>query len=69
MVTEYLIFFGGEHGWQSIGKASANSAHNAIRARLGELPASEGGTYVAVPARSWKPVTVEAVQTTVLKFS
>jgi len=26
------------------------------------------GTYVAIPARSWKPVTVSAVQTTVLKL-
>lgn len=45
----------------------ATSAENAIRlaCKNGDAPA---GTYVAVPQRSWKPVTVTAVQTTVLKL-
>lgn len=45
----------------------AASAEAAIRlaCKADDMP---GGTYVAVPARSWKPVTVQAVQTTVLKI-
>ncbi len=45
----------------------APSAEAAIRlaCKTDDTPA---GTYVAVPARSWKPVTVQAVQTTTLKL-
>lgn len=45
----------------------APSAEAAIRlaCKTGDALA---GTYVAVPARSWKPVNVQAVQTTVLKI-
>jgi hypothetical protein len=41
----------------------ANSAEAAIRAT-----AKDGGVYVAVPGRSFKPVKVEAVQVTSLKL-
>ena len=48
----------------------AASAEAAIRlaCKNDSNPVGTVGTYVAVPARSWKPVTVQAVQTTVLKL-
>lgn len=58
--------------WEQVGDAvNAANAQAAIRADLsGLLPGdpSHAGTYVAVPVRSWKPVTVTAVQQTVLKI-
>lgn len=54
-------------GWVHIGRWSGYSAEHAVRLAVAQHGNSEG-TYVAVPARSWKPVTVQAVQTTVLKL-
>lgn len=45
-----------------------SNASAAIRKALDGKPTVERGTYVAVPARNWKPVNVQAVQTTVLKI-
>ena len=49
------------------GDISARSAADAIR-RFLEGDTEPAGTYVAVPVRSWKPVTVRAEQTTVLRL-
>ena len=50
----------------------ARSADAAIRVAaaddFGHLRNEQPCTYVAVPARSWKPVKVAAVQTTILKL-
>lgn len=46
----------------------APNANAAIRKVLSNRPAYSG-TYVAVPARSWKPVTVTAETQTVLKIA
>jgi hypothetical protein len=52
-------------------RVEAASAHDAIRKHAARtaapMPASSS-VYVAVPVRSWKPVTVRAEQTTVLKL-
>ena len=62
-VTEYVVLSRDDSGyWSNAGTWEARSAEGAIRALKKE------GTYVAVPQRSWKPVTVQAVQTTVLKL-
>ena len=45
----------------------ATSPSGAIRIALQLVEPTEG-TYVAIPARSWKPVNVTAAQTTVLKL-
>ncbi len=53
--------------WAFLDKYEAPSAEAAIRAyckKHGDL----AGTYVAVPSRSWKPVTVKAETTTVLRL-
>ena len=58
----------GTLGWRiENSNVPASNAEAAIRlaCRQDDAPA---GTYVAVPARSWKPVTVQAVQHTTLKL-
>ena len=59
--------------WRYIGKAAARSANAAIRERIdGTQQSSEhygDGEYVAVPLRSWQPVTVKTETKTQLKFS
>lgn len=55
MATEYLVL-GREVGgsWQEFGRVTATSATQAQRKTA---EAEEGGTYVAVPSRSFNPVT------------
>lgn len=81
MATEYVVLenAGGEDGvgWHPIGSQEARSASSAIRQHLAKL--TEGRDlsvlphgspwYVAVPARSWKPVKVTVETKTALKFS
>jgi hypothetical protein len=67
--TTYIVLqraLVGEDGaaWAVVDPAvPASSAEAAIRAT-----ARDGGVYVAVPGRSFKPVKVEAVQVTSLKL-
>jgi hypothetical protein len=65
--TRYLILRAVEVAGQEDGGyaveavTNASSAHDAIR-----QIATEPGTFVAVPARSWKPVTVRTEVKTVV---
>jgi hypothetical protein len=54
--------------WNEIGTANARSADAAIREVVGKQPENErGGQFVAIPARSFKPVTVsEKVERTLV---
>lgn len=56
--------------WAHIGPDTvrANSAADAIRKTLATRPDDAAGRFVAVPARSWKPVTVRAETQTVLRL-
>lgn len=68
--TTYIVLRneGEASGWQFITGAShqtAKSAADAIRQCAAQAVTS-GGTYVAVPQRSWKPVTVKAETKTIL---
>lgn len=69
-MTEYVILFKREDGgWQELDKRiPARSGQSAIRALLSESshPDSE---WVAVPSRSFQPVTVKVETKTALKFS
>lgn len=72
-MTEYVILAEGttdaseEDTWVDVARVSARSHEGAIRAYLdGSSPA---GRYVAVPARSFKPVTPTAETKTILKFA
>jgi hypothetical protein len=49
--------------WHDIGTTEASSADAAIRRVV-----DSAGTYVAVPARSWKPVTVRTETQTVIRL-
>lgn len=63
--TEYLILSksAGSSTWTEQKTVEASSAKAAVRKFLGEA-SNPDGTYVAVPARSWQPVTVKTEQTT-----
>jgi hypothetical protein len=62
-LTNYIVLGGQENGWQECGQHEAHSASAAIRAYAAR--AQKAGTldhytdFVAVPARSWQPVTVK----------
>lgn len=61
--TEYVVLVRGpEASWTDSATVKARSAEQAIRS------VGKEGTFVAIPARSWKPVTVKAETTTVLKL-
>ena len=49
--------------WKATGTVSASSAEAAIRQSV-----SDEGTYVAVPARSWKPVAVRTETQTIIRL-
>lgn len=67
--TVYVILKEEADGWQIVSrKASYANAEAAIRATVASLGRDDqGGTFVAVPARSWRPVKVTPkVETTLL---
>jgi hypothetical protein len=71
-VTEYVILVNTDDGgprFQVVGKTEAAGVSAAIRTHLkkDELAEDSSGMYVAVPARSWRPVKVAVEQA--LKFS
>ena len=72
--TTYIVLRFKDPDWEQHGDPiSAHSADAAIRAIVTEhgWKPSDGttGTYVAIPARSWKPTHVEIQQTTTLKLN
>ena len=69
-MTEYVVLEK-EEGWLEYGRVNSRSAQSAIKAVMDhpENQRTGGGTFVAVPARSWKPVTVKVETKTALKFS
>lgn len=46
----------------------AASADAAIRAYFDQNNGATGGTFVAIPSRSWKPITVKVETQTVVKL-
>ena len=73
-MTQYLVFenqdtqdASGVATWQKLRVVEARSSAAAIKVALdGDV---HEGQYVAVPARSWKPVTVKVETKTALRFS
>lgn len=66
--TEYLILAQDKTGyWTEQKKIKARGSNAALREWLKGTTAVEG-TYVAVPSRSWKPVTVSTETQTKLTF-
>ena len=72
-MTDYIIFKGehptqgGNDQWAYLGHQEARSASSAIRTFLDG--SAQEGEFSAVPARSWRPVTVKVETKTALKFS
>jgi hypothetical protein len=63
-LTSYTVLAEDDGNWRVIGEATAKTPQAAIEATLNGNDA--GGTFAAVPTRSWKPLTVTPV--TSLKF-
>jgi hypothetical protein len=63
-MTEYVILKEEEDGsWRQAGVRRASSPSRALRqAAVGE------GTFILVPSRSWRPLTVSVEQTTTIKI-
>ena len=75
-MTEYVVLAYSQHethdGWSVISPAElrARSAKVAIEATLhGRTDIPQYEAFVAVPARSWRPVTVKVETKTALKFT
>jgi hypothetical protein len=51
-----------------VANVEAASADAAIRAYFDRNTGATGGTFLAIPARSWKPVTVKVETQTVVKL-
>lgn len=72
-MTEYVILRKNETHWENIGTVSARSARSAIRERVDGSAQSSAyygdGQYVAIPVRSWQPVSVKTETKTALTFS
>jgi len=67
-MTEYYVFKHlREEDYALVARVPARGATSAIRAYLDG--SGDGGTYVAAPVRSWKPVKVQIETKTALKFS
>ena len=64
-MTTYKILFKDGNTWKEWEKLiDAASANAAIRLAInGVTEPNEGGTLVATPARSWRPVTVKIERT------
>jgi hypothetical protein len=57
--------------WTWVADSKASNANAAVREAVSLIADGDGetaGTYVAVPARSWKPVTVTTETRTILKL-
>jgi hypothetical protein len=68
-MSEYLVLYSSPSGnWESLGLVDARSTAEAIRMRIQKDDNALAGTYVAVPARSWRPVTVTAETQTVIRL-
>lgn len=62
--TDYFVLEQDGDHWARIGQAIAKDAADAIRATCNDEP----GTYLAIPSRSWKPITVRVETVTRIKL-
>lgn len=69
--TDYVILAKDGATWKQHRTVTARSADQAIRDHLktaGGTPVNADGTYLAIPSRSFKPVTVKTETVTTLKL-
>lgn len=62
-MTQFVILKKTAGGWVEAGKAEAPSRQSAISKTLDSisktLDGDSGGEFVAVPSRSWRPITAK----------
>ena len=73
VILEQAVYAAGDgeandNGFVVRGQVGARSAQDAVRIWATDR-APKGGTFYAVPARSWKPITVAVETQTKLKLS
>jgi hypothetical protein len=69
-VTEYVVLWGNEGSvWHEQVRVHARSDRAAIREALKEVGEPHRDQWLAVPARSFRPVTVKVETKTALRFS
>lgn len=56
-MTDYMILRKMGEDWQPLGAASAASSEAAVRKHVEKT--GESGAYIAIPARSFKPMHIE----------
>ncbi len=68
--SEYVIleWEAAGNAWKARGNVVARSVEQAIRKHVADK-AQDGGEFVAIPARSFAPVTVTVEQTTRIKLT
>ena len=67
-MTEYVVLAKKDGAWvQYEDVVRASSSRSALRGFLNGR--TSNGEFVAIPARSWRPVTVQVETKTALKFS
>jgi hypothetical protein len=72
--TGYRVLQQDGNNWRDVGTVAAANSDAAIRAHTAKV-ADDGttldgsGVFVAIPARSWKPVTVKTETKTVLTIT
>jgi hypothetical protein len=68
--TTYIVLRRGvtDGSWQEAGRTIASSAESAIRLVATGTSGPESTTYVAIPARSFKPLTVRTETTTIIRL-
>jgi hypothetical protein len=58
-LTKYIVLFGDGSAWRKVGERAAYSSKAAVQGYCVDNEVSkDGGEYVAVPVRSWRPVQV-----------
>jgi hypothetical protein len=70
-MTERVILVKEEGGWREVGVFTGRTPLTCVESAIIAYPddLKEGGEFCAVPARSWKPVTVKVETKTALRFS
>ena len=67
--TEYVILSKTGQSWVEQATVTARSAKAAVREWLDQGADKPEGVYVAVPARSWQPITVKTETQTKIKLT
>lgn len=69
-MTEYVILIKVNEDWRYYSSTTARSGQSAIHRAISDSEIDYNHSqFVAIPARSWKPVSVQVETKTALRFS